>query len=110
MDSPTRTLSIVALVAASVLAAACSKDDHSHDGEVLPPSCEAIVEACHAVDDGSGGTAGECHELAHDGKVEADCAPQKASCVAACEAMASDGGGDHDGSADHDGDDHHDGG
>lgn len=110
MKSLTRTLPSLALVASCVVGVACSGDDHDDSHEDLPASCQAIVDACHAVDDGTGGTAGECHTLAHEGKAEADCAAQKARCVAACEAMTPDGGGDHDGGADHDGEDHHDGG
>lgn len=74
----------------------CPTDEHHDDTGVLTfPDCEAIVEACHDVDDGSPGMAHDCHETAHDADSNDDCAPTRAACVAACQAI--DGGmGHHD--------------
>jgi hypothetical protein len=52
--------------------------------------CEAIVDACHDVDDGSGGMPTICHDTAHDADSDDDCAPLRVECVAACTAI--DGG------------------
>lgn len=58
------------------LAVAC-EDDHGHD---LGPDCQAIVDACHHLDDGSDGAIGDCHDLGHDGD-EAACTAELADCV-----------------------------
>lgn len=61
------------------------------------PSCAAISEACHPLDDGNPSPAHTCHELAHDAASEAACAAEKDACLATCVADAgSDGGHDHD--------------
>jgi hypothetical protein len=59
-----------------------------------PPDCEAIVEACHPKDPGSG-PVHECHETAetagtaHDAKT---CADKKVACVTLCNAAATPAG------------------
>jgi hypothetical protein len=58
---------------------ACS-DDKKDAGT---PSCDAIVEACHPLDKGSG-PIHECHESAEEGATEASCAAKKAECLAVC--------------------------
>lgn len=74
--------------------AGCPTDPDDGDSGILTfPDCEAIVEACHEVDDGSPGMAHDCHETAHDADSNDDCAPMRAACVAACEAI--DGGMAH---------------
>jgi hypothetical protein len=83
-------------VLAPLSLAACSDDDeeeHDDDGhthEPMSPSCEALSDACHEVDTGTGRPA-ECHEIAH-ADVEADCMAELASCTADCEAALNDGG------------------
>jgi predicted small lipoprotein YifL len=80
-----------ALVAGLLALAGCPTESPTGDtGPLTFPDCEAIVEACHDVDDGSGGMPTTCHDTAHDATSNADCAPLRASCVAACSAI--DGG------------------
>lgn len=75
-------------VLASMLGAACaiSACSHDHDdGETHTssyPSCSAILEACHPLDEGTG-PIHDCHDLSHDG-TEETCAPRKAECLAVC--------------------------
>lgn len=104
------------VLAASLAAIACvyaCSDDHDHDhgassgGHTSPyPSCNAITQACHAVDVGEG-EIHDCHDLGHAAKGDSDCAPQKDRCVTLCNAAAMDGGmeGGMDGSMDHAGQD-----
>ena len=63
-------------------------EEHGHDPE--SPSCAEIMDVCHAADEGSG-AAHDCHDVAH-ADVEADCAPQKDSCIATCNAVLGDAG------------------
>ncbi len=84
--------------------AGCPTDENGGDTGILTfPDCEAIIEACHDVDDGTPGMASDCHDLAHDADSNDDCAPMRAACVTAC--MAIDGGVHHDEDA---GEHHHD--
>ncbi|MCB9508099.1 MAG: hypothetical protein H6698_08775 [Myxococcales bacterium] len=88
MKTSTRSSSVVAIAATAALTAfvACGDDDHDHDDDHdLSADCAAIVEACHTVDDGSGDEH-YCHLSAHE-NIEAECATQRASCVAICEAL-----------------------
>jgi hypothetical protein len=78
---------------------ACSDDHddesgHAHQGTHDPtsPSCAAIMDICHAADI-EPGPAHDCHEVAHN-DVEGDCAAQKTSCIATCEAVLADAGVD----------------
>lgn len=66
-----------------------TNNDGGDTGPVTFADCEAIIEACHEVDPGTG-PAHDCHEAAHDAVSNADCAPLRASCVATCAAI--DGG------------------
>lgn len=81
-------------IAALVVVACSSEEDHNHSHTGLPASCQAIVDACHHVDDGSDQAVNDCHTKGHDGKADADCASDKDRCVALCEAkhMQMDGG------------------
>lgn len=67
----------------------CPTENTTDTGPVTFPDCEAIVEACHEVDPGSG-PAHDCHEAAHDAASNDVCVPLRASCLATCEAI--DGG------------------
>jgi hypothetical protein len=84
-------------VVASFLGAACAITACSHDhdeGETHTstyPSCAAVLDACHPLDEGTG-LVHDCHNLAHDG-TEETCAPRKAECLAACVPKV-DAGGD----------------
>ena len=74
-------------LAFSLVLAACSPVPSSGDtGPASFPDCEAIVEACHDVDPGSG-PAHDCHEAAHDAASNDACAPLVASCLATCAAI-----------------------
>jgi hypothetical protein len=53
--------------------------------------CEVIGELCHEADSGSG-TAHDCHETGHEGKVAA-CAAAFDGCVSACVVDEGEGGG-----------------
>jgi hypothetical protein len=55
------------------------------------PDCEAVIEACHDVEDASP-EALECHNVAHEAASNDDCAPTRVECVALCEALLTDGG------------------
>ncbi|MBI5514023.1 MAG: hypothetical protein HY909_09670 [Deltaproteobacteria bacterium] len=68
-----------------VLLLACT-DDHGHGG--LDPTCNEIVNRCHALDRGPG-TIHDCHQLAEGNNV-ALCASRRAECLAAC--VATDAG------------------
>jgi hypothetical protein len=74
-------------IAACFLFAACGSDDE----EPSRADCEAIFEACHPFDTGSGHIH-ECHESAESSWTPAQCATEKAGCLAAC--VASDAGSD----------------
>lgn len=95
----TGRLCVLALVGFALVA--CG-DDHSHDesGELKSPTCQAISDACHDVDTGSGEIA-MCHDIAHE-DVEADCSDHEPHCIPLCEAAAADGGG-HDEDGGHEG-------
>jgi hypothetical protein len=61
----------------------CGDDDeHSGHGD-LEPDCQAIVDACHEADPGSG-PAHDCHVLAEENNA-GTCAEQRASCVSVCQ-------------------------
>lgn len=67
--------------------AACGDDEDEHEhGAELTPECQAIVDACHDVDDGTGRIS-ECHEMAHEDD-SAQCATDQEECVGLCEAAA----------------------
>lgn len=71
--------------------------------------CDAIIEACHDYDTGSGPLS-ECHDLAHDATSNAVCLPERDRCVALCEAAAAAtdaGAAVEDGGHTEDGGDHH---
>jgi YVTN family beta-propeller protein len=73
----------VLLFTTVTLGVAC--DDHDHGGI---PECEAIVEACHPLDHGTG-KAHECHEAAEAADATAaSCQAISAECLAACGAGA----------------------
>lgn len=88
-------------LALALCLAGCPTENHDTDtGPASFPDCEAIVEACHMVDPGSG-PAHDCHEAAHDAASNDVCAPLRASCLATCGAL--DGGViDEDAPHDHD--------
>lgn len=56
------------------------------------PTCEAIMERCHALDTGSG-PIHECHEFAEAaGRTEAECQAESTSCFSLCVASVVDAG------------------
>lgn len=71
------------------IVAACS-DDHDHDHAAGTPSCDAIIEACHPLDNqGDESPIHQCHEAAEaEGVTEASCAAKKAECLGICKADA----------------------
>ena len=77
------SLAVLALLTALVAAIAACEDDHDHDTAAEPPSCKAIVEACHELDKGDG-PIHDCHEFAEGGKTEAECAAKKTECLTTC--------------------------
>lgn len=90
-----------AVVVGLGLLAGCG-DDHSHDEDDGHPhdeyteACQAIIDACHDVDDGSDPDIAECHnEWAHE-NVDAKCEAEGERCIGLCEEAAADAGG-HDG-------------
>lgn len=74
--------------------------DHHHHGEELTEACQAITDACHDIDDGTG-EAAACHVIAHENHDD-DCVSERTRCVALCDAAAADGGSHHDEDAGHD--------
>lgn len=81
-------------------------DDHSHDededghdhGEYTE-ACQAIIDACHDIDDATDPDIVECHtDIAHENH-DAMCVSEGERCIALCEAAAADAGhgdgGDH---------------
>ena len=83
-------------------------DDHSHDQEnghdhgdgghhhhdEYTVACQAIIDACHGVDDGEDPEIAECHaDWAHEND-DAMCAAEGERCIALCEAAAADAGRD----------------
>ncbi len=59
-------------------------DDEEHAGHGdLAPDCQAIVDACHEVDPGSG-EANDCHVLAEKNDASV-CTEHRASCVSVCQ-------------------------
>lgn len=92
--SITWTLSLV--LALGLETFACS-DEHDHGDHPpgvheLNPSCQTIMDSCHAADT-EPGPAHDCHSVAHD-NVEGECAAQKTSCIQTCEAVLADAGVD----------------
>ncbi|MGE0328925.1 MAG: hypothetical protein AB7K71_08340 [Polyangiaceae bacterium] len=82
-------LSVVALGGAVLAMAACTSDDEPASGKGKEADCEAIIEACHMKDDGSGGDITSCHETAHETSEGTDysfCTANKTRCVALCDA------------------------
>ena len=83
------------------VAAACSSDEEDTGSKASAADCDAIIDACHTKDDGSGGDLTECHEGAHDTVGTNDfsfCAANKSRCVALCNAAEEvDGGHMHSG-------------
>ena len=63
-------------------------DDGSHP---TAPSCQAIIDACHDVDPGSGPIT-DCHDTAHDVGTPEACDPIQTMCVTLCAAAAGDAG------------------
>lgn len=74
------------LLAICLLAACGDSEDHGTGAE----SCQAIVDACHDVDPGTGPIT-DCHDTAHDVGTAAACDPIQANCVALCRAAADAG-------------------
>ncbi len=73
-----------------VMMSAC--DDHTHESTGRA-ACDAIVERCHPLDQGTG-TIHECHEFAEATATTNDqCVARQTSCFAACTAP-SDAGSD----------------
>jgi hypothetical protein len=73
---------------AFVIVVGCSDDKKTTEAGD-PPSCAAIVEACHPLDKGTG-PIHDCHEAAEaEGVTEATCAAKKTECLSTCKA---DGG------------------
>ncbi len=79
-----RSLILVALSLAWMLAC-----DPPEDG--YPPSCQAIVDACHDVEELSE-MAAECHDATHHEGTDAACAPVEEECVTHCRSLGADGG------------------
>ena len=83
-------------LAATVGASACSSDSEepaapkSSVHVVNGPSCQEIMDTCHAADI-EPGPAHDCHSVAHD-DVEAECAAQKTGCLETCRAVLADAG------------------
>jgi hypothetical protein len=65
-----------------------SCDDH-HD-ESRPAECTQIIEACHALDKGSG-PIHECHENAEEEWTKEQCVANRSMCLGLCPA-GGDGG------------------
>ncbi|MBX3233617.1 MAG: hypothetical protein KIT84_11485 [Labilithrix sp.] len=90
-----------AILAVFVAAAwGCSDDDdHDHSSSSSGghtsefPSCQAIITACHPLDNGPG-PAHDCHEVGHDNPTEEKCAAKKAECLATCTAPGTSDAGD----------------
>jgi len=73
---------------------ACGDDEkepaEEQEHEPESPSCAEIMDVCHGADEGTG-PAHDCHDVAH-ADVEDDCAAQKDSCIATCNAELGDAG------------------
>jgi len=91
------TLKLAALLAASGFAlAACSKDNTASPAVDsgasppgmcdLPPSCKQIVQACMPKDDHSSPPVSDCHALAMERGIQADCDSNLTKCLATCSA------------------------
>jgi hypothetical protein len=78
---------LAALLPIAFALAACGDD-----GSTMAPSCQAITDACHDVDPGSG-PIHDCHETAHEDGTAAACDPIEAMCLALCNAAADGGAG-----------------
>jgi hypothetical protein len=75
--SPTMKLFIgIAFFAA--FAVGCGSDD-----EKRPAECEAIVEACHPLDQGTGDIHA-CHEMAESDWTQAECVSNTTRCLNLC--------------------------
>jgi hypothetical protein len=77
------------LLVASLLVLGLSSGCNSDDSKA---ACEAIIEACHPVDPGSG-EIHECHENAESKWSNDQCVSMSANCLATCKAHD---GGTHD--------------
>ncbi len=93
------------LLALASMLAACGDDDDDDDHTSDIPSCQAIIDACHLVDDGSRMDIATCHDQAHDVMDRAYCDANQTRCVELCNAAAGDGGGGDAGHDAHDADD-----
>jgi hypothetical protein len=89
----TRLAFIASTLIALALAGCPTETPAGDTGPLTFADCDAIIEACHDVDDDSGGMASTCHDTAHDADSNDDCAPLRVECVAACQAI--DGGVHH---------------
>ena len=67
---------LLVLISVVVFGSACSDDESRAE-------CEAIVEACHEADPGSG-LIHECHENAESKWSKAECVSNTASCLMTC--------------------------
>ena len=96
-----RLLGLVLLGGVAFAVAACSSDEEETGSKATAADCDAIINACHTKDDGSGGDITECHEGAHDTVGTNDfsfCGANKSRCVALCDAAEEvDGGHMHSG-------------
>ena len=103
MKTNTKRAALCLVVAARFLAACKDKKDDDSDstheeGEAAAPDCQAITDACHSVDDGTG-EIGKCHnEIAHENDA-AKCKAEKDRCVALC--VAAGGGSEQGADAGH---------
>jgi hypothetical protein len=77
--SPTMKL-IIGIAFCAAFAFGCGSDDSR------PAECEAIVEACHPLDQGTGAIH-ECHESAESDWKKEECVSNSARCLNLCKAM-----------------------
>ena len=83
--SPTMKLFIgISFLAAVAFGIGCGSSDDKR-----PAECEAIVEACHPLDTGTGAIH-DCHEKAESDWTQAECVTNTTSCLNLCKRM--DGG------------------
>ena len=83
-------IAAAAALSATGAASACSDSDDMTGETALPADCQAIVDACHHVDVGTG-PVHDCHAMAEMGQASS-CSSQRSSCVQMCEAAAMDAG------------------
>lgn len=79
---------------------AAHENEHEHEsdpeGHLTPyPSCQAIMDLCHPLDQGRPGRIHDCHELAMDATDDTACAARREECIDVCTL----GGGDPDAAA-----------